>query len=233
MRKPIEPNLRRPARHPKPLPSSFGFPFYREWSFLWGCATGTSIGCLPAEASRLPAPVREQPRDLTEEQECSQITFLCDSLFLAESFKICCKLNEQFAEVCHYASGFKVTDQPPVYVIGHIIELKFSEQSAAGVRVEDASNVESFRAIERSGLTYCAHFHSHPGYGARATLPSALDRRFQERLERGGACAVGGVFARDGYLRFFAGENRTFRIVVRGNNIVRCGPHLFQLTQVE
>jgi len=160
----------------------------------------------------------------------STLVFAVDSLFVAESFQICCAHRHNFKEVFHYAAGIRLN--PTAYAIARILQVEFSEQSAAGVRAEDTSNIEAFLKLERLGLPLAAHFHSHPGFGPEANHPSHIDRAFQERLERGGAIAIGGIFSRDGYLRFFAGQGRSFRMKVYGNNVVPCGENLFHVSDI-
>ncbi len=149
------------------------------------------------------------------------VKFIVDSLFLADAAQYLLQANGKatsaVVERFHYATGAKVSER--VYTINHIVPVSFSEQSAVFLRVEDMSNFAALESLDQWGTPLLAHFHSHPGRGAGATSPSGTDRSFQERLERGGHIAVGGIFSQDGYLRFFAGNDKRFRIEVFGKQV--------------
>jgi len=57
--------------------------------------------------------------------------------------------------------------------------------------------------LETFGHRLVGHAHSHPGTGPNATRPSGIDENFQRRLENGGHSAIGAIFSRDGWVRFF------------------------------
>ncbi|MEX0704017.1 MAG: Mov34/MPN/PAD-1 family protein [Planctomycetales bacterium] len=182
-------------------------------------------GSLDFEPDRERGDGRAVEPDETESVE----RFVIDSWVVRESFrKVCgqCRRGENFVESFHYASGMRVRD---THVIAHIVPVAFAMQSAGGVRVADESNIAALAELDRIGLPLVAHFHSHPGFGRTANFPSQTDRAFQERLEAGGYVTVGGIFSRDGYLRFFAGDDRQFNVEVIGNGVETLGPNEFRL----
>jgi hypothetical protein len=150
--------------------------------------------------------------------------FLISSLLLSESFRHVCPPPSRirpaingFREEFHYATGLR--SDPHTYVVTHIVPVKYSRQDAGGVRVTDASNISALAKLDELGLPLVMHFHSHPGFGRESNHPSLRDQAFQERLERGGHAAIGGIFSRDGFLRFFAGDVSRFCVEIHGNNV--------------
>lgn len=135
--------------------------------------------------------------------------------------------SDGFKEVFHYSTGIHLGND--TFVISHIVRVSFSKQHAGGVRVADSSNIQTLQSLDELGLPLVAHFHSHPGFGEDANLPSSTDRRFQERLERGGHVAIGGIFSRDGHVRFFAGDDDRFEIEIVGNKVKKVGRHAYKL----
>lgn len=162
--------------------------------------------------------------------------FVVTASFLAKSWRFVCGAGReapgrQGDEVFHYAVGVPV--DPTTFLITEFVGVEFSAQSSSFLKVSDASNIRALEWLDDWGLALGCHFHSHPGFGAGATRPSATDRRFQERLERGGHVAVGGIFSRDGYLRFFGGEERGFVVDVQGRHIREIEEHVYKLEMGE
>lgn len=153
-----------------------------------------------------------------------RIKFMVDALFLADSFHFVCGDGDK--EVFHYVTGFPVDG---TFVLTRIVPVAFSHQSAGGVRVDDGSNIRALERLDEWGLPLVAHFHSHPGNGVSGTTPSGTDRRFVERLARGGHIALGAIFSRDGFVRFYAHESVPFSIEIKGHQIGRVSDNVFQL----
>lgn len=160
------------------------------------------------------------------------VRFLIDSLLLMQSYRYVCPAQARrhangFQEAFHYATGVRVDER--TYVITRIVPVRYSEQSAGGVRVADGSNIEALATLDRLGLPLLGHMHSHPGFGREANRPSSTDRSFQERLERGRHIAIGAIFSRDGFVRWFAGDLDRFVVEVQGKNVRKVADNEFQL----
>jgi len=173
------------------------------------------------------------------EREPNPTRFGVDSLTLQRSFQFLCGSRKGqsesnyvgFRERFHYVTGLRVDES--TFVIGHIVPVEYAHQSAGGVRVADISSVETLTWLDEVGLPLVCHAHSHPGFGAAATIPSITDRQFQERLERGGHVAIGVIFSRDGHCRFFGGEDRHFVVDVQGNGVEKVEHNVYRLTLVD
>lgn len=160
------------------------------------------------------------------------IRFIVDSAFLRSSADYLCgipKGNRAAPDVerFHYIAGAKLGAR--TYVLQHLVAVKYAEQSAVFLRVADGSNFRALEQIDRWGLTLVGHAHLHVARGADATHPSGTDRDFQARLEQGGHIAVGAVFAPDGHVRFFAGDDSRFDIVVIGKQIEEVDKNVFRI----
>jgi hypothetical protein len=184
-----------------------------------------SAGCEPTSSVEPPdsgPPVRKPTR------------FLIPSLLLTQSYQHVCPPNVRvrgayngFQEEFHYATGVMIDGQ--TFVVTHIVPVRYAHQASGGLRVADASNITALANLDRIGLPLLMHFHSHPGFGRESNRPSSVDRAFQERLERGGHRAIGGIFSRDGFVRFFAGDLDRFVVEVHGKNIRKVSDNEFKL----
>ena len=151
--------------------------------------------------------------------------FVVSSLFLQECFKeLTLDSKEQFIFIsgCE-ADGLMILDRKCGFE--HV------SRTAAGVEGEIRSTHTLLCKLEQFGHRLLAHFHSHPGQGVGATLPSPTDHGFQERLERGGYPTVAAIFSRDGYIRFFRLDH-DFELQVHGKGAEEVEPNVFHLTPV-
>jgi hypothetical protein len=152
--------------------------------------------------------------------------------FLTDCYRLLMSTVEpgRFRESFVYATGATVGRDS--FAASELVEVAFSEQTAGHVRVLDSSNIRTLAELDARGTPLVAHFHSHPGRGETANYPSATDLAFQERLERAGHVAIGGIFARgDGvaHVRFFAGPQRKFLVTVQGKCAKEISKNVFEL----
>jgi hypothetical protein len=151
--------------------------------------------------------------------------FIVSSLFLHECFRDLTLDNKEqffFISGCE-ADGIMILDQRCGFE--HV------SRTAAGVEGEIRSTHHLLCKLEQFGHRLLAHFHSHPGHGIGATMPSPTDRAFQERLERGGYPTVAAVFSRDRYIRFFRLDHE-FELEVHGKGVEEVEPNVFHLTHL-
>lgn len=104
-----------------------------------------------------------------------------------------------------------------------------TERSVAGVHGDPQSVLQAVLKMERAGHRLYGWFHSHPGSRA-ACSPSSIDTGMQRRLEGLTYPAIGAVFTRDGYLRFFS-VDRKFQIQIHGEGVrdVEAGTNLYKI----
>lgn len=102
------------------------------------------------------------------------------------------------------------------------------ESHSGYVRADPARMANALMSIERSGGFLAAWIHSHPGRGAIATMPSAIDRRqHTEWLKDYSPDLLGAILVEDGYVRFWgtALENGDTSLLVTGSGLQREATH--------
>lgn len=110
------------------------------------------------------------------------------------------------------------------------IELKLDSASLGHASANPEFTRNLLIECEKFGSIFAAFFHAHPGNGSENTRPSAIDLATQESYEKGGYRTIGGIFSRDGYLRFFA-HTMQFQVKIMGKGVENEGNCLYRLTQ--
>lgn len=138
-----------------------------------------------------------------------------------------------------YRELIKSTNEAIAYVIGSRVGSIVTMERSVILPLDSSSrghanaNPEFCRKLlvecERFGTVLAAYFHTHPGKGAANTQPSDIDLTTQAEKEAGGYPTIGGIFSRDGYLRFFT-DQMEFHVHVLGKEIEHEGRNLFRLT---
>lgn len=136
--------------------------------------------------------------------------YIVSSLFLVQSHRVLASCPDENMLI---ATG---KDFGPVKIIDTQVSVEVSEQSKVFVRADSDSLGKALCSLDDYGHKLLAWFHSHPGTGPASVNPSATDLDTQNRLERGGYPVVGGIFSRDGYVRFFSIKNRFSSIRIYG-----------------
>jgi proteasome lid subunit RPN8/RPN11 len=151
--------------------------------------------------------------------------FIVSSLFLHDCFK------ELTADACEEFFFITGSEAEGLLVLDQRCGFEHVSRTPAGVEGDQKSTHKLLCKLESFGHRLLAHFHSHPGRGAGATLPSATDRSFQERLERGGYPSVAAIFSRDGIVRFFRLDN-SFELEIHGKGVEEIEPNVFRLNNI-
>lgn len=124
--------------------------------------------------------------------------FVVSSLLLHDAYRL---LTTTEDEDLHAVTGLVF---PRTRVLERIIPLRLSSQSTVGAEAADDSLAAELIRLNEFGMRPLAYFHSHPGHGPSATEPSSTDRKTQAGMERAGGQIIGGIFSRDGFVRFYA-----------------------------
>ncbi|HUT60686.1 MAG TPA: hypothetical protein VNA25_22805 [Phycisphaerae bacterium] len=124
--------------------------------------------------------------------------FVISSLLLHECFRTLTRTGD---ESLHALTGlvFRRTR-----VLERIVALRLRRQSVAGAEASNESLASELLRLYDFGMLPLAYFHSHPAYGPSATVPSSTDRQTQDAMEKSGSQILGGIFSRDGFVRFYA-----------------------------
>lgn|GEM_PF-4503254 len=149
-------------------------------------------------------------------------TFLVSSEVLHRSFE---RLGGIATESIDYVFGSQYGN---VFTCDRCVPLKL-EQSKVGYASGDvAFSSKSLIEREKYGSVLTLYLHMHPGSGLESNLPSRTDLDNQSRLESGNYNTIGGIFSRDGYLRFFSKE-LPFRPYIIGKGVKNVGDGIFKL----
>jgi len=116
------------------------------------------------------------------------------------------------------------------YTVERLAPLKM-EKSEVGYACADLqSSTKTLIDLEPYGTLLTCYFHAHPGRGGSANNPSGIDINNHKRLEQGNYHTVGGIFSRDGYVRFFT-DQMPFEIRLSGKGIDHVAKNLWKLTE--
>lgn len=151
--------------------------------------------------------------------------YVADSIFLYDSYKF---LMQDPPEAIHYVTGIKLGN---VFTMDRMSCFKMDVRTAVYVKGNVLSSRDALMEMGQYGHLLHAWFHSHPGSGENATNPSPTDKNHQERLERGGYKAIGGIFTRDGYVRFFS-LDRQFKLAIYGKGVEKINETVCRLSQL-
>ncbi len=109
-----------------------------------------------------------------------------------------------------------------------IVPVALSRKSIAGAAADDGSLAGQLIELHEFGARPLAYFHSHPGNGSLATYPSGTDKHTQSAMEDSGGDVIGGIFSRDGFVRFYGYEGEP-NVKVLGNKVTQVGHNLYRL----
>jgi hypothetical protein len=151
-------------------------------------------------------------------------TYLVDAEFLIQAFA---HLTKGRFEDIAYVTGPEADDD--VLVLSRLVPLKLAQRSHSHARADLGDQLRVLTCLEEEGQRLLACIHSHPGIGPDGTSPSGFDIQTQANLEKGGYASIGGIFSRDGHVRFFS-HKRRFRVIVTGTRAVAVGQNVFKLT---
>ena len=175
--------------------------------------------------------VGEMRKFLTElsegdEESATKPTFVIGSESLYTAFHNLCRIP---TESIIYAVGSRFGD---FYTIERLVPLKLDKSEVGYASADLASSSRVLIDLEPYGTLLTAYFHAHPGSGPGANHPSGIDIGNHARLEQGDYKTVGGIFSRDGYLRFFS-DKMNFNIAIAGKGVEHVHPNLWRLTQAD
>jgi len=166
-------------------------------------------------------------KDLDQSQQATEdAIFAIGSETLYAAYE---KLCEVKTESILYAIGSNFGD---IRTVERLIPLKLDKSEMAYASADPIASSKVLIGLEHYGSLLTCYFHAHPGNGSEANHPSSIDINNHTRLEAGNYCTVGGIFSRDGYLRFFT-DKMAFRIIISGKGVKRVGADLWKLTATE
>lgn len=125
-------------------------------------------------------------------------TYWIDHFFLRDCLNF---MDDGKDEMMLFVTGTHMTN---VRVLSKIVPFKHASRSPVYAKGDITSAATSLIGLDEHGYQLHAWFHTHPGKGHGATHPSGIDIDHQTALEQAGYPAIGGIFTRDGCVRFFS-----------------------------
>jgi len=149
-----------------------------------------------------------------QQREPSVPEYIISSRFLTECYTYLTGDSRGF-ERLHLVTGVALNENR--YTLDHMDKVAMSHQSAIGAQADQQAFTRTLIELSEWGHALHGLFHSHPGTGPRATLPS-LDKDLptHQRLETGDYPLIGAIFVKSGHVRFFS-TNRPFTVTIYGN----------------
>ena len=154
-------------------------------------------------------------------------TYLISASFLQSAHRALTKTRD---EDLMYATG--PDDGTRLCAITKLVAFDLAQKGIAHAIPELSSQIRALMQLDKNEERLLATLHSHPGSGADRTSPSPTDLSTQQGLEKNGYPAIGGIFSRDGYVRFYS-VNRPFRVTVSGAGVKQVDDCLFQIIDSE
>lgn len=192
-----------------------GIPFFaREYFSVWqrDIAADTALA-------------QPEPVEVPDDEDGDPI-FVVSSMLLHECYHALTRTAE---EDLHAVTGSVVGR---IRTLERIVPVALSSKSIVGATADDISHGDALIMLYEWGLRPLAYFHSHPGHGAGATTPSGTDRRTQDQIEASATDIIGAIFARDGFVRFFA-NRRDPDVQVVGKRIHEVERNVYKLENCE
>jgi hypothetical protein len=153
--------------------------------------------------------------------------YLISAAFLKSAYRSLTKTRD---EDLVYATG--PDDGERLCALTRMVTFDLAQQSVACAVPESTSQLRALLQLDENEERLLATLHSHPGQGPEQADPSDLDLSTQQGLEQNGYPAIGGVFSRDGYARFYS-VDRPFRVVVSGAGVKQVDDCLFQIADLK
>ena len=162
--------------------------------------------------------------NLPSSKQIEKRTYVTSSLFLHDCFDF---LNTKKVESLHFVTG---PELGYASVLDRIIDFEIERQTSVFARGDSNSVRKVLIQLGKYEHKLQGCFHIHPGIGTDSTTPSCIDLRLQETLDRGGYTAIGAIFSRDGFIRFYSSTD--FELQVYGKGVDGIDGKLYHLTKV-
>lgn len=147
--------------------------------------------------------------------------FVFSSWMLQESFRICTSSRE---EGLHFILG---VDVDGVSIGTRLATFPYAHRSISGATGDRLATHRVCIETHEAGHRIMAMVHSHPGTGPHATHHSMIDHATHHQWEST-TRMIGGVWSRDGYLRWFS-TSLEFKADVIGTHMEQLNEDLWKL----
>ncbi len=158
-------------------------------------------------------------------KEANRCVYVASSLFFHESFEY---LNKGEPESLHFVTGPQLGN---IAILDRLIPLPLLIQTPTFAKAEEPAVRKALIYLSRCDHKLQGYFHIHPGIGiGSTTLFSDPDLKLKKTLDMGGYKAIGAIFSRDGYIRFYASFD--FEVQVYGKGVERIDGKIFRIVEI-
>jgi proteasome lid subunit RPN8/RPN11 len=158
-------------------------------------------------------------------EQCKEHVYVVPSLFLHESFNLLNQDKEN--ESLHFVTGPEIRG---IKILDKIMGFRIEEQNAAYAKADSYEVSDVLIKLHKYSFKLLGYFHIHPGTGIDSTFPSSTDLALENLLNKGNYEAVGAIFSRDGFVRFFSSDD--FRIDIYGRGVERINEKLYRIVKI-
>ena len=151
-------------------------------------------------------------------------TYLVSSLFLHENYDL---MKNDSIETFYYVTGPETCG---IKILDKIEKFGYEERSGVFAKANTKESTQILIKLDLHSHRLWGYFHSHTEPGASGTNPSWLDLRLRNTLDRGGHKAIGVIFSKDGFIRFFS--SKPFQIIIYGEGVEKVNEELYHLVKV-
>jgi hypothetical protein len=151
-------------------------------------------------------------------------TYLVSSLFLHENYDL---MKNDTIETFYYVTGPEIDG---IRILDRIEKFGYEERNGAFAKAVTLDSTRKLIKLDEHDHRLWGYFHSHLEPGVSGTNPSFIDLRFRDLLDRGGHKAIGVIFSRDSFIRFFSAK--PFRVIIYGKGVEKINEELYHLVKV-
>ena len=152
------------------------------------------------------------------------VTYLVSSLFLHENYDL---MKDNAIETFYYVTG---PETDGIKILDRIEKFGYEERNGAYAKAVTKDSTMILIKLDLHDHRLWGYFHSHTEPGINGTSPSFVDLNLRDTLDRGGYKAIGVIFSKDGFIRFFS--SKPFRIIIYGEGVVKINEELYHLVKI-
>ena len=151
-------------------------------------------------------------------------TYLVSSLFLHENYDL---MKNDPIETFYYVTGPEIDG---IKILDKIEKFGYEERSGIFAKAVTKESTLILIKLDSYDHRLWGYFHNHTEPGVSGTGPSWVDLKFRNTLDRGGHKAMGVIFSKDGFIRFFS--SKPFKIIIYGKGVEKVNEELYHLVKV-
>ena len=159
-----------------------------------------------------------------EKKKPETVTYLVSSLFLHENYDL---IKNDPIETFYFVTGPEIGG---IKILDRIEKFGYEERSGVFAKAITQDSTRILINLDLYGHRLWGYFHSHTACGASGASPSWVDLNLRDTFDRGGYRAIGVIFSRDGFIRFFS--SKPFEVIIYGEGVVKINEELYHLVKI-